>query len=79
MNRNTCNSATFYCYFFILYACLLGHSAVRQTEPRPAIRLSHPVLLHYNKRADIVHDMKLCMFFYDQFKPTNDFDIEVNE
>ena len=77
MNRN--NSATFYCCLFILYVCLLGHSAVRQTEPLPAIRLSHPVLLHYNKRADTVHDRKLCMFFYDQFKPTNNFDIKVNE
>ena len=65
--------------FFVLYACLLCRSTARQTEPRPAIRLSHPVLLHYNERADIVHDMKLCMFFYDQFRPTNDFEIEVNE
>ena len=31
-----------------LYACLLGHSAVRQTELRLAIRLSHPVLLHHD-------------------------------
>ena len=42
-----------------LYACLLGHSAVRQTELRLAIRLSHLVLLH--------HGMWLYMFFYDQF------------
>ena len=39
--------------------CLLGHSAARQTEPRLAIRLSHPVLLH--------HDMQLWLFFYDLF------------
>ena len=40
-----------------LYAHLLGHSAVRQMDLRRAIRLSHPELVHYNKRAKIVHDM----------------------
>ena len=29
-----------------LYACLLGYYAIRQVELHPAIRLSHPVLLH---------------------------------
>ena len=40
MNEN--NNAFFY------YACLLGHSAARQTEPRLAIRRSHPVLLQHD-------------------------------
>ena len=38
---------------------ILVYSAARQTEPRLAIRLSHPVLLH--------HDMQLWLFFYDLF------------
>ena len=42
-----------------LYACLLGHSAVRQTELRLAIRLSHLVLLH--------HDILLGIFFMTSF------------
>ena len=50
----TCNKF-FECPF--LYACLLVHFAARQTELRLAIRLSHPVLFHYNKRADVIHDM----------------------
>ena len=40
-----------------LCACLLGHSVVRPIELHLAIRLNHPVLLHYNKRADFIHDM----------------------
>ena len=40
-----------------LYACLLGHFAVRQTELRLATRLSHLVLLHHDKKANIIHDM----------------------
>ena len=51
----------------LLHACLLSHSAARQTELRLDIRLSHLVLLHYSKRADIIHDMQLCIFYYDQF------------
>ena len=31
-----------------LYASLLGPSAVRQTELRPVIQPSHPVLLHHD-------------------------------
>ena len=51
----------------LFYACLLGHSTVHQAELRLAIRFSHPVILHNNKRADIIHDVQQCMFFYDQF------------
>ena len=31
-----------------LYAYLLGHSAVRQTDLHLVIRLSHPALLHHD-------------------------------
>ena len=54
LNRIQFNSQNeLHCLF--LYACLLNHSAVLQTELRLPILLSHPVSLHYNKRADIVH------------------------
>ena len=39
-----------------LYAYLLGHFAMRQTELRLAMLLSQLVLFHYNKRANIIHD-----------------------
>ena len=38
-----------------LYAYLLGHFAMRQTELRLAMRLGHSVLLfHYNKKATVI-------------------------
>ena len=42
---------------FNVDAYLLGHFAVRQTELRFAIRPNHPLLLYYNKRANIIHDV----------------------
>ena len=41
----------------ILYAYFLGHLAMRQTELRKVIQLSHPVFLHYTKRANIIYDV----------------------
>ena len=49
------NELKLQCLF--LCACLLGHSAARQTELRLAIRLCHPAFLHYNKRANIIDDL----------------------
>ena len=40
-----------------LHAYLLGHFAVRQTDLRLAIRHGHSELFHYNKRANIIHDV----------------------
>ena len=62
-----CRSAVKALNASFLYAGLLGHLSILQTKPRLIIRLSHPVILHCNKKADIIHDMLLCIFFYDQF------------
>ena len=40
-----------------LYAYLVSHFSVRQTELRLAIRLSHSVLFYYNKKANIICDV----------------------
>ena len=55
-----------------LYACLLGHSAMRQTELHPAIRLSHPVLLNYNKSGHYSGYVVMYILLRPASWPTND-------
>ena len=44
-------------YYAFFHAYLLGLFAVRQIELRLTIRLTHLKLFHYNKRANIIHDV----------------------
>ena len=55
-----------------LYACLLAHFAVRQTEPRLAIRLSHPVIFHYTGERTLFMTCSYVYSFVTSFRPKND-------
>ena len=56
----------------LLYTYLLGHFAMRQTELRLAIWLSHPVLFHYTKERTLFILYRYVYSFVRSFKSTND-------